>query len=145
MNAPSQWCNQTCTQYDLQSVSCQIRLIRFIKHAKQDTQGVAPRKSNGKLENNSKKNRADQLKSAFSEQSLLSLWQLSKQAMNDASPNMSQMDLFEFMEEGIRSLVSGLNPNKAVDPDKFKPWVLEEIADVLTPMVTSYIMPQKTT
>ena len=64
------------------------------------------------------------------------LEQLSKQAMNDASPNVPQMDPFEIMEEGIRKLLSGLNPNKAAGPDKLQPQVLKELADVLAPMVT---------
>ena len=46
------------------------------------------------------------------EPSPLSLEQLSKQVMKDASPKVSQMDPFEIMEEGIRKLLSGLNPNK---------------------------------
>ena len=77
------------------------RFWRFIKHKKQDTQGVAPLKSNGKLENNSKKKATilnDQFKSVFSEPSPLSLEQLSKQAMNDASPKVPQMNFVEIME-----------------------------------------------
>ena len=67
------------------------RFWRFIKHKKQNTQGVAPLKSNGNLENDSKKKATilnDQFKSVFSEPSPLSLEQLSKQAMNDALPKV---------------------------------------------------------
>ena len=113
------------------------RFWRFIKHKKkQDTQGVAPLKSNGKLENDSKKKATilnDQFKSAFSEPSPLSLKKLSKQAMNDASPKVTQMDPFKITEEGVRKLLSGLYPNQAAGPDKLQPWVLKELADVLAP------------
>ena len=78
----------------------------------------------------------DQFKSAFSEPSQLSLEQLSKQAMNDASPQVPQIDPFEITEEGTKNLLSGLNPNKAAGPDKLQRQVLKELADVLAPMVT---------
>ena len=45
------------------------------------------------------------------------------------------MDFFKIMEEGIRKLFSGLNPNKAAGPIKLQPWVVKELADVLAPMV----------
>ena len=61
--------------------------------------------------------------------------QLSQQAMNDASPRVLQTDPFQITEKGIRKL-SGLNPNKAADPDKLQPQVLKELTDVLAPMVT---------
>ena len=79
---------------------------RFMKPKKQDTQEVASLKSNGKLENVSKKTASilnDQFKSVFSEPSGLSLEQLRKQAGNDASPKVPQMDPFEITEEGIRN------------------------------------------
>ena len=59
-----------------------------------------------------------------------------KPRMNDALPKVPQMDAFKIMEEGIRKLNSGLDPNKAVGLDKLKPWVLNKLADVLAPMVT---------
>ena len=61
--------------------------------------------------------------------------QYCKQAMNDASPKVPQMDPFEIVEEGVRKLLSGLNPNNAAGPDKQQPPVLKELADVLAPMV----------
>ena len=89
------------------------RFCWFIKHKKQDTQGVAPLKSNRKLENNSNKKATilnNQFKSVISDLFPLSLEQLSKQTMNDSSPKVLQMDPFVIMEEGIRKLLSGLNP-----------------------------------
>ena len=72
----------------------------------------------------------------FSEPSKLSLEQLSKQAMNDASPKVPQMDPLDIMEESIRKLLSGINPNMAVSSNKLQPWVLKELADVSAPMMT---------
>ena len=47
-----------------------------------------------------------------------------------------RFDPFEITEDGVRKLLSGLNPNKAAGPDKLQPQVLKELADVLAPMVT---------
>ena len=55
------------------------------------------------------------------------------------------MDPFEIMEEGIRKLLSDLNPNKAAGPDKLKPQVIKELADVLAPMVALIYNASKTT
>ena len=55
------------------------------------------------------------------------------------------MDPFEIMEEGIRKLFSGLNPNKPAGPDNLNLWALKELADVLAPMVTLIYNASKTT
>ena len=86
-----------------------------MKHKTQDTQGVVPLKSKWKLENIGKKKAPvlnNKFKFVFSEPSQLSLKQVikqQKQAMNDASHKVAQMDHFEIMEECIRKLLSGLN------------------------------------
>ena len=56
----------------------------------------------------------------------------------------TRMDPFEFTEEGVRKLLSGLNPNKAAGPNKLQPWVLKELAGVLAPMVTLFYNASKT-
>ena len=53
------------------------------------------------------------------ETSPLSMEQLSKQAMNDASPKVPQMDPFEIKDESVRKHLSDSNPNKAAAPRKF--------------------------
>ena len=55
-----------------------------------------------------------------------------KKAMNASH----QMDHFEIIDEGIRKLLPGLNPNKAASPNKLKPRVLKELGDILAPIVT---------
>ena len=116
-----------------------FKFFSKIKIKKQDTQGVAPLKSNGKLENDSKKKAPilnDQFKAVFSEPSPSSLEQLCKQTMDDASHKVPQMDPFKIMEEGVSKLLSSINPPKAAGSNKLQPHVLKELADALAPMVT---------
>ena len=47
-----------------------------------------------------------------------------------------QMDPFKIIEEGVRKLLSGLNPTKAAGPNKLQPW---ELAYVLAPVVTPHL------
>ena len=61
--------------------------------------------------------------------------QQSKQAMNDASPRVPQID-FKIMEKGIRKLLSGLNLNKAAGLDEHQQRVLKELTDVLAILLT---------
>ena len=87
-------------------------------NTKNKTQGVAPIKNNGKQCKEKSTILNDQFKSVFSEPSPQSLEQLTKQAMNDASPKVPQVDPFKITEKGVRKLLSGLNPNKAAGPNK---------------------------
>ena len=56
--------------------------------------------------------------------------------MNDILPKVPQMDPIKIMEEGIRKLLSDLNPTKAAGPNKVYPLVRKEFTDVLDPMVS---------
>ena len=38
-------------------------------------------------------------------------------------------------EEGVRKLLTGLNPHKAAGPDSITPRVLKELADEIAPIV----------
>ncbi len=115
------------------------RFFRFIKHKKQDAQGVAPLKNNGKLENDNKK-KADilnaQFKSVFSKPSELSPEEVRKLEQEKLNPSVPQMDPINITEPGVKKLLRGMNPNKAAGPDKIAPRVLKELADELTPYVT---------
>jgi len=46
------------------------------------------------------------------------------------------MTSIHITEEGVRKLLLKLNPHKAAGPDKIKPSVLRELADVIAPVVT---------
>ena len=80
-------------------------------------------------------------KSVFSEPSTLSLEQLSKQVMNEASLRWPRWHPFKTTEEGIRKLLL----NKAAGPDNLQPRVLKELADALAPIQwwPSSTMPKK--
>ena len=117
---------------------------RFVKHRKQDVQGVAPLKKNGKLVDNpvEKANILNnQFQSVFSARNPLSLKTLSTRAANsikpDGTPNDTpQMLPVDITEEGVRRRLQTLNPHKAAGPDKLNPLVLREIADVIAPVIT---------
>ena len=115
------------------------KFFRFVKHKKQDAQGVAPLKNNGTLENDSKK-KANilnaQFQSVFSKPSSLSPEQEQKLMQETENPTAPQMNPINITEKGVNKLLSGLNPNKAAGPDQLAPRVLKEVADELTGMVT---------
>ena len=108
---------------------------RFVKHRKQDTQGVAPLKKNKKLVDDpvDKANILNsQFQSVFSARNPLSLKTLSTRAANfikpDGTPNDTpQMPTVDITEEGVRRRLQTLNPHKAAGPDKLNPLVLRKI------------------
>ena len=99
---------------------------RFVKHRKQDAQGVAPLKKNGKLVDNPAENANilnNQFQSVFSARNPLSLKTLSTRAANfikpDGTPNDTpQMLPVDIMEEGVRRRMQTLSPHNAAGPDK---------------------------
>ena len=115
-----------------------------MQHRKQDTQGVAPLKKNGKLVDDPVDNANilnSQFQSVFSARNPLSLKTLSTRAANfikpDGTPNDTpQMPTVDITEEGVRRRLQTLNPHKAAGPDKLNPVVLREIADVIAPVIT---------
>ena len=117
---------------------------RFVKHQKQDAQGVAPLKKDGKLVN-SPVEKANILNSqfqlVFSPQNPLSLKTLCMRAANFIKPDgmpsdIPQMPPVDITEEGVQRRLQTLNPHKAAGPDKLNPLVLREIADVIAPVIT---------
>ena len=117
---------------------------KFIKHQRQDPQGVAPLKKEGKLVDDAvgKANILnDQFQSVFSPRNPLSLKSLCTKACNFVKPSgepsaTPQMPPIEITEEGVLKQLQKLNPHKAAGPDKLKPIVLRELAEVIAPMVT---------
>ena len=120
------------------------RFWKFIKHQRQEAQGVAPLKNNGKLEDDPVK-KANilnaQFQSFFSPRSPLSLKALSTRAAGFLKSDGSQsttpkMPPLNITEEGVRKRLNQLNPHKAAGPDRISPIVLKELADVISPVVT---------
>lgn len=117
---------------------------KFIKHQRQEAQGVAPLKKDGRLVNDpvgKADTLNDQFKSAFSPRNPLSLKSLCSKAVNFIKPSgepsdTPQMPPFEITEEGVRKRLQKLNPHKAAGPDKIRPNVLKELADDISPVIT---------
>ena len=120
------------------------RFWKFIKHQRQEAQGVAPLKNNGKLEDDPVKKAnilSAQFQSFFSPRSPLSLKALSTRAAgflkSDGSHSTTpKMPPLNITEEGVRKRLNQLNPHKAAGPDRISPIVLKELADVISPVVT---------
>ena len=133
------------TSKDDNSPADDKRFWRFIKHQKQEAQGVAPLKKDGKLVDDPSEKAANilntQFQSVFSTRNPLSLKALCTRATNfikpDGTPNETpQMPPINITEEGVRRRLKGLNAHKAAGPDNIKPIVLKELADIIAPVVT---------
>ena len=117
---------------------------RFIKHQKQEAQGVAPLKSKGKMVDDpvAKANILNnQFQSVFSSRTPLSLKSLCSKATGFVKPDGSketipQMPEIDITEKGVKRQLEKLNPHKAAGPDKMKPRVLKEMAEVIAPVIT---------
>ena len=117
---------------------------KFIKQQRQDAQGVAPLKCNGKMEDDPAKKANilnEQFQSVFSPQIPLSLKSLCTKAANfirpDGSPNnIPKMPAINVTEEGVKRRLQRLNPHKAAGPDKINPLILRELADIISPVIT---------
>ena len=120
------------------------KLFSFLKHSRQDNQGISPLQSDGKLvtDTTDKANALNkQFHSVFTPKSplsLASLCQVSIQNFNDSTHihlpttetnNTPIMPDFNISTAGILKLLKDLNPNKAAGPDKIKPLVLQELKD----------------
>jgi hypothetical protein len=106
------------------------RFWRYVKHQKQEAQGVAPLKKDGKLVDDptEKANILNtQFQSVFSPRNPLS---------REAPSESPQMPPINITEEGVRRRLSKLKPHKAAGPDNLKPLVLKELADIIAPVVT---------
>ena len=115
------------------------RFWSFIKSRRQDSQGVAPLRSEGRLTDDSivKANLLNQqFKSAFSPQTPLPLRFLCDQLISNSN-DQPQMQCPVVNVKGINKLLKKLKPHKACGPDMLRPKVLLELADELTPIITT--------
>ena len=113
------------------------RFWQYIKHCKQDKQGIAPLKHEGLLTNDPKAKANilnKQFQSVFSQSAPPPLKLLCHQTLNKNSFN--DMLPFNITCEGVLKLLKGLKPHKAAGPDNLKPLVLKEIAAEITPSLT---------
>ena len=132
------------TDQDDESPTSDKRFWKFVKHQRQEGQGVAPLKSEGKMEDDpaQKANLLNaQFQSVFSPRIPLSLKAMSDRVAGFVKPDKSprnnpKMPPVNITCEGVRKILQGLKPHKAAGPDKIGPLVLRELADVIAPIIT---------
>ena len=122
------------------------RLWSFIKHAKKDNTGIAKLKDGQKSHSDSKEKATilnKQFQSVFSRRNPLSLEQLAQAALpRNRQTGTDTQDLYPPMQdikinsEGVRKLLTRLNPHKAAGPDKIQSKVLKELADPISKSLT---------
>ena len=113
------------------------RFWQFIKHRRQDAQGVAPLKKDGQLVPDALGKATilnEQFQSAFSPRTPLPLRYLCQQ--NQIKPGLTPMLPITVTENGVLKLLKKLKPHKAAGPDNIRPLVLKELAETIAPMVT---------
>ena len=118
------------TTRDKQSVS--KRFWGYVKSKRKDATGVAPLRSNGVLIPDAK-GKADTLNKQYASV-------FTKDEDDAPSKGVSPHPVIENLnitEAGVTKLLKGLNPNKASGPDKISPKVLNELAEEVSPHLTS--------
>ena len=118
------------------------KFYTFVKHKKTDNSGISPLKADGitytdpvqkaNILNN-------QFKSVFSKPKPLKLKYLSEINMfkNGKPPqNINQMPEIIISQDGVETLLKGLNPNKASGPDELSPKLLKELHHDIAPILT---------
>ena len=112
----------------------------FIKHQRQEAQGVASLKHQGKLEANPVTKATilnNQFQSVFSSRNPLALKNICAKACDfPEDPQIPRMSPLSITEEGVHRRLEKLQPHKAAGPDKMKPKILKELADIIAPVIT---------
>jgi hypothetical protein len=126
-----QYVEKTVTETDDGEMKTDKKFWKYVKHQRQDAQGVAPLKNNGKLEDDPVKKANilnNQFQSVFSPRT-----PFVREAIPNNTPRMPEINI---TEEGVHKRMRALNPNKAAGPDKISSLVLKELADVIAPLIT---------
>ena len=106
----------------------------YIRQQRQDNVGVSPLKKDGKIHADSLSRceiLASQFKSVFTK--------ASDDPLRDTAlfgPSYSPIDPLIIREEGIRKLLSSINPSKAAGPDQVPCRLLKELSNELAPIFT---------
>ena len=115
------------------------RFWSFIKHARTDKLGISSLKSGESVlinPNDKSEFLNKQFKSAFSPAGPMKLKHLAKAALNHHLPGQDHypdMPPISITVEGVRKLLSSINPHKAVGPDGLHPRVLKELSTQISP------------
>ena len=116
------------------------KLYQHLKHAKQDSIGVAPIRNTttGELETEPRKKAQllnNQFFSVFSAVSPVSLIKSCSRLLGigQTTPVMPE---FTISENGVLKLLGTLKPNKAAGPDKLRPHLLRDLRQTVSPILT---------
>ena len=119
----------------------------FIKHQRTSKTGVSPLKVNGKLFAEPKEKAEilnSQFQAVFSEGKEYTQEEFKEKCpMEETTCN--PLTNISISEEGVRKLLSDLNPYKASGPDQIAPRVLKEIATEVAPVLTKIYQASLTT
>ena len=139
------------------------RLWTYMKHAKQDSSGIAPLTGKDGKKVDDPKGKAEilneQFSSVFSKLTPLSLAQASAQALRSSFPPSlipdsenqsyhsphSNMPDFDISEAGVAKLLKNLKPHKAAGPDAIRPLVLKELHLEISPVLAFIFQKSKET
>ena len=106
---------------------------QYIKSKKRDSCGIATLNSNGKIMEDSKSKAEalnQQFVSVFTEENMTNQPELK----GNPSPDISHL---EISEEGVKKLLSNVNPKKANGPDNIPNRVLKDCATNIAPYVAT--------
>ena len=107
--------------------------MQCIKSKKRDSCGIATLNSNGKIMEDSKSKAEalnQQFVSVFTEENMTNQPELK----GNPSPDISHL---EISEEGVKKLLSNVNPKKANGPDNIPNRVLKDCATNIAPYVAT--------
>ena len=110
------------------------RFWDYIKHKKQDSNGVAPLKNNDGLLYSDTDTKADILNRQF--HSVYTKEDMTNIPNKGRSPHPTMKDI-TVDTRGVHKLLKGLDPNKATGPDTVPTRFLREFADEIAPTLTT--------
>eukprot|EP00745_Piridium_sociabile_P026000 TRINITY_DN41188_c0_g1_i1.p2 TRINITY_DN41188_c0_g1~~TRINITY_DN41188_c0_g1_i1.p2 ORF type:complete len:244 (-),score=41.27 TRINITY_DN41188_c0_g1_i1:1474-2205(-) len=138
--------NTTLTEEPTEHAPKHKRFWSYIKNQKSANVGVAPLKVNGKLVMEPRE-KADalnnQFKSAFSEGKTYSQEEF-QEKYEMADGDYPMLDSVNITEEGVRRLLTKLDPAKASGPDNISARLLKELSSEIAPILTTTIEPLST-
>ena len=114
------------------------RFWTYIKHQKSSNIGVSPLKVDGRLVSDPKEQANvlnNQFFRAFSEGKNYSKEEFAEKC-NMPDTDYPILDSVHISVEGVKKILSNLQPGKAPGPDNITPRVLKELSDVIAPILT---------
>ena len=110
-------------------------LWKFFKSQRQDSVGIAPLKSNGKLHTNDKE-KSDILNRQF--QSVFTQEPKTDVLPTPGDPSFPKINELNINPEGVLKLLQGINTNKASGPDNIPCRILKELSNEIAPCIATF-------